>query len=123
MPRRHFCRLDVADQWSKIARRLSLTLQQASDILEKTRKHHMHPYIEVWRSVRAGGDTKTKKSKRTLAVSGYVAAMLERARREQVEIRERAGDRWQENDLVFPSLVGTEQDAHNVRRIFRDALR
>jgi hypothetical protein len=26
------------------------------------------PYIEVWRSVRAGGDTKTKKSKRTLAV-------------------------------------------------------
>ncbi|MFE6507431.1 tyrosine recombinase XerC [Nocardioides sp. NPDC057767] len=131
----------------------SLTLQQASDILEKTRKHHMHPYIavsllvgvrpeevralrwdrvhldeatpyiEVWRSVRAGGDTKTKKSKRTLAVSGYVAAMLERARREQVEIRERAGDRWQENDLVFPSLVGTEQDAHNVRRMFRDALR
>lgn len=131
----------------------SLTLQQASDILEKTRKHHMHPYIavsllvgvrpeevralrwdrvhleeatpyiDVWRSVRAGGDTKTKKSKRTLAVSGYVAAMLERARREQVEIRERAGDRWQENDLVFPSLVGTEQDAHNVRRMFRDALR
>ena len=76
------------------------------------------PYIEVWRSVRAGGDTKTKKSKRTLAVSGYVTAMLERARHERVGIRERAGDRWQEDDLVFPSLVGTEQDAHNVRRMF-----
>jgi integrase len=25
-------------------------------------------YVEVWRSVREGGDTKTKKSKRTLAV-------------------------------------------------------
>ena len=24
---------------------------------------------------------------------------------------------------MFPSLVGTEQDAHNVRRMFRDALR
>lgn len=130
----------------------SLTLQQASDVLDLTREHHMHPYIavsllvglrpeevralrwdrvhldepvpyvEVWRSVRAGGDVKTKLSKRTLAISGYVAAMIRRQRDALEIIREGAGDRWEENDLVFPSLVGTEQDAHNVRRMFRDAL-
>lgn len=130
----------------------SLSLQQASDVLDLTRSHHMHPYIvvsllaglrpeevralrwdrvhlddsvpyiEVWRSVRAGGDTKTKLSKRTLAVSGYVAAMLRRQHEALTVSRERAGDRWQESDLVFPSLVGTEQDSHNVRRMFRDAL-
>jgi integrase len=80
------------------------------------------PYVEVWRSVRVGGDVKTEKSRRTLAVSGYVVAMLERQREEQAIAKQRAGTRWQENDLVFPSLVGTEQDAHNVRRMFRDAL-
>jgi integrase len=26
------------------------------------------PFLEVWRSVRAGGDTKTRKSRRTLAL-------------------------------------------------------
>ncbi|WP_327109472.1 tyrosine-type recombinase/integrase [Nonomuraea glycinis] len=34
-----------------------------------------------------------------------------------------AGDRWQDNDLVFASKVGTELDAHNVRRSFPAILR
>lgn len=134
----------------------SLNLQQASDVLEKTRGHHMHayiavsllvglrpeevralswsrvhlpdesagmPHVEVWRSVRVGGDVKTRKSRRTLAISGYVVAVLERHRRDQAVLRERAGTQWEDHDLVFPSRLGTEQDAHNVRRMFRDALK
>jgi len=31
-----------------------------------------------------------------------------------------AGDAWQENNLVFPSRVGTPADAANVRRSFRN---
>lgn len=81
------------------------------------------PYVEVWRSVRVGGDVKTRKSRRTLAISGYVVAVLERHRQDQAGWRAQAGARWEENDLVFPSRLGTEQDAHNVRRMFRDALK
>jgi integrase len=105
----------------------SLTLQQASDVLDKTRRHHMHayivvsllvglrpeevralrwsrvhlaedggevPHVEVWRSVRVGGDVKTRKSRRTLAISGYVVAVLKvtvRTRRRRPSRRARAG--------------------------------
>jgi len=79
-------------------------------------------HINVWRSVREGGDTKTQQSRRTLAISGYVAAVLAEHRRKQAAIKLKAGDAWQENGLVFPSRVGTEQDSHNVRRSFRSAL-
>lgn len=77
------------------------------------------PYVDVVRSVRATGDTKTRRSRRSLAIP----ARCERALRRQLARRdvllERAGDRWQENGLVFASAVGTELDAHNVRRGFR----
>ncbi|MGY4644417.1 site-specific integrase [Cellulomonas sp. URHB0016] len=80
-------------------------------------------HIEVWRSVRFGGDTKTPRSRRTIAISGYVAAVLQRHRELQEEARTGARDGWKENGLVFPSQVGSLQDAHNVRRMFRDALK
>lgn len=38
-------------------------------------------------------------------------------------MRRVAGDRWQENDLAFASAVGTELDAHNVRRAFRKVVK
>jgi integrase len=134
----------------------SLTFQQASGVLDKTRGHPVHayivvsllagarpeevralrwdalvldppdgvpPHINVWRSVREGGDTKTQKSRRTLAISGYVSAVLAEHRQAQAAIKARAGNAWKENGLVFPSQVGTEQDSHNVRRSFRSALR
>jgi integrase len=37
-------------------------------------------------------------------------------------MRESAGERWAENDLVFSSSFGTEWDASNVRKDFRRAL-
>jgi site-specific recombinase XerD len=36
--------------------------------------------------------------------------------------RRLAGQKWQEHNLVFASAVGTELDAHNVRRAFRKVV-
>jgi integrase len=76
------------------------------------------PCIMVWRSVRADGDTKTRKSRRTLELPQRCADALRLHRQRQDQIRKRAG-RWQDNDLVFASRVGTTLYAGNVRRSFR----
>ncbi|HET8682139.1 MAG TPA: tyrosine-type recombinase/integrase [Micromonosporaceae bacterium] len=81
------------------------------------------PSIQVWRSVRTGGDTKTKKSRRTLALPVRGVAALRQHRQRQDQARDEAGDRWQEAGLVFTSRVGTELDAHNVRRAFRQVAK
>ena len=77
------------------------------------------PCIMVWRSVRAGGDTKTSKSRRTLELPQRCVDALLLHRERQGQIRARCGDRWHDNDLVFASRVGTALDAGNVRRAFR----
>lgn len=77
------------------------------------------PHMMVWRSVRVGSDTKTKKSRRTLALpERCVDAIREQGQRQQAA-RELAGERWANQDLVFASETGTELDAANVRRGFR----
>ncbi|MEL6985980.1 MAG: site-specific integrase, partial [Actinomycetota bacterium] len=80
------------------------------------------PHINVWRSVRRGSDTKTKRSRRSLALPSHCVVVLGEHRSRQNEIRELAGERWVENDLVFSSSFGTEWDASNVRKDFRRAL-
>ncbi len=75
--------------------------------------------IMVWRSVRAGGDTKTRKSRRTIALPGRCVSVLREHHALVVKLKADAGNAWQENDLVFPTQVGTEADAANVRRAFR----
>jgi integrase len=81
------------------------------------------PYIAVWRSVRAGGDTKTKKSRRTLALPARAIEALKQQRTQQQREKRTAGDRWVETGLVFTSTVGTALDASDVRRDFRNAIR
>ena len=81
------------------------------------------PSVNVWRSVRVGGDTKTRKSRRTLELPTIAVRALRMHQSAQVEARTSAGDRWEEHGLVFASQVGTPLDASNVRRQFRDALR
>jgi integrase len=76
-------------------------------------------YIMVWRSVRAGGETKTKKSRRTLALPRRCVDVLRSHRERQDQLRKQAGGKWQDNGLVFPSRVGTPADASHVRRSFR----
>ncbi|MFJ5922450.1 tyrosine-type recombinase/integrase [Kitasatospora sp. NPDC092948] len=80
------------------------------------------PHIAVWRSVRAGGDTKTRKSRRTLALPARCVEALLDHWVDQGWDRLAAGDNWQENGLVFHSAVGTELDPSHVRRAFRTAI-
>jgi integrase len=83
----------------------------------------MPPHVMVWRSVREHGDTKTKKSRRTLALPAHVVAVLKAHRGRQAAERERAAGKWHDNGLVFCTKYGTELDAGNVRRAFRLVLR
>ncbi|WP_258725773.1 tyrosine-type recombinase/integrase [Cellulomonas sp. NS3] len=71
---------------------------------------------------RVGGDTKTAKSRRTIALSGLAVAVLHRHRAAQTAARFAAGSSWQDSGLVFTSRVGTMLDASNVRDAFRSAL-
>jgi len=77
------------------------------------------PHVAVWRSVRAHGDTKTERSKRTLAMPEFVAEVLRDHRGRQAAERLRAGPRWKDHGLVFASTIGTPRSAGNVRRDFR----
>jgi integrase len=130
----------------------SLTMGQAQAVLTLTRKDQLHPYIvmslltgarteemralrwehvhveaepphvEVWRSVRRTGDTKTRKSRRTIALPGLAAERLKEHRVRQAKARLMA-DSWEDSGLVFTTSVGTGLDAANVRRDLRRALR
>lgn len=67
------------------------------------------PSVQVWRSVRARGDVKTDRSRRTLALPQLAVDAL-RAHSD----REKRSD-----GLVFATRSGGELDAANVRREFR----
>jgi integrase len=74
------------------------------------------PTIALWRSVRAHGDTKTTKSRRTIELPTRCVEALREHRR---LLESRAPGKLREGDLVFSSSVGTALDAANVRRDFR----
>ena len=71
------------------------------------------PSIAVWRSVRAHADTKTAKSRRTLAMPQMAAAALR-------QLQEAEG---RTTGPVFATRDGDELDAANVRREFRAAVK
>lgn len=75
--------------------------------------------IYVWRSVRADGDTKTEKSRRTLELPGQAAEALRDHRTRQAKERLAAGPLWQDHNLVFSSHAGSPLDASHVRRAFK----
>jgi integrase len=77
------------------------------------------PCIMVWRSVRAGGDTKTRKSRRTLELPQRCVDALRLHHERQDKLRGYTSCTWQDNDLVFATQVGTALNAANVRRSFR----
>ncbi len=79
--------------------------------------------IYVWRSVRAGGDTKTEKSRRTLELPGQAADALREHRARQATERLAAGPLWDEHGLVFASQAGTPLDASHVRRSSKSITR
>jgi integrase len=77
------------------------------------------PHVAVWRSVRAHGETKTERSRRTLAVPQMVVAALRQWRDSQAEERRAAADDWQDTGLVFTTRLGAALDAANVRKMFK----
>lgn len=113
---------------------LSLLTGGRTEELRALRWEHVHldgdprhvpalpPYVEVWRSVRANGDTKTRRSRRTLALPARCVEALRKQRVLQASEKLAAGDRWQETGLVFTTALGSSMDAANVRRDFRRAL-
>jgi integrase len=125
----------------------SLTLDEAGALLAAAEKSRLHAFIVlclltgvrseearalrwdhvdldagtimVWRSVRAHGDTKTNRSRRTLKLPEIAVDSLRTQKRRQAEERARAGDQWQEHGLVLTTSVGTPFESHNLRREFR----
>ncbi|NIJ11611.1 integrase [Saccharomonospora amisosensis] len=77
------------------------------------------PSIRVWRSVRVSGDTKTRLSRRTLAMPQRCVDVLKVQRDAQAVARQRAGEKWEDMDLVFSTRTGGKLAAGNVRRAFR----
>jgi integrase len=65
------------------------------------------------------GPPKTEKSRRTIDFPEFAATMLTEERRRAIATRALAGDRWQENGLVFPSEIGTPLEERNVLRRFQ----
>ncbi len=57
--------------------------------------------VHVWRSASQSGDTKTRKSKRSLELPKRAIAALTVHKARQAEERRAAGEAWHDNDLVF----------------------
>jgi integrase len=81
------------------------------------------PHVDVWRSVRARADTKTRKSRRSLGLPRMAAEVLREHLQRQADARLRAGVLWQDNGLVFTTAHGTQLDAADVRRSLRTICR
>jgi integrase len=75
--------------------------------------------LAVWRSDRAGGDTKTPKSRRTLKLPQIALEALKERKTAQAAARLKAGALWRGGDLVFTTQTGTMITQHNIRREFR----
>ncbi|MER5356836.1 site-specific integrase [Streptomyces sp. NPDC002785] len=75
------------------------------------------PHVAVWRSVRRHGETKTRKSRRAIALPKQVVEVLEEHLRWQE--RESHGIEWSPAGRVFTTRSGEPLDAVNVRRDFR----
>ena len=81
--------------------------------------------VHIGRSVRrmkSGflfSEPKTKRSRRTVELSMPAVAVLRSHRQRQLEQRLQAGEHWQDNDLVFPTEVGSPQDGTVISRSFK----
>ena len=73
----------------------------------------------VWRSVRAHGDTKTERSRRTLGLPQMAVDALQVHKKRQMEECLAAASEWSDRDLVFSTRTGSALDAANVRREFK----
>jgi integrase len=75
--------------------------------------------VYVLRSDREGGDTKTKKSRRGIAVADMAVDALTAHRKWQAAEKLAAGDTWQGHNLVFCREDGTPYTSDDVLRRFQ----
>jgi len=66
---------------------------------------------------------KTKAGRRRIKLGRAMMGQLEKHRRGQELAKAFAGARWQENDLIFPTTVGTPLDHKRVTKEFKDLLK
>ncbi|MET8164178.1 site-specific integrase [Streptomyces sp. NPDC005329] len=86
-------------------------------------KDGIPPHVAVWRSVRKHGETKTKKSRRTIALPKQVVDVLAEHERWQQQERASRGMEWSRTGRVFTTRTGEPLDAANVRRDFKAIVR
>jgi integrase len=81
----------------------------------------MPPHVDVWTSVRAHGDVKTPKSRRTLGLPELAVTALRKQVQRQETDRNAAEPLglWHDTGFVFTTAFGTSLDVANVRRSFR----
>lgn len=77
------------------------------------------PGIDITRTMRHAGGTKTAQRVRGLGLPQAAIDALRRHKSAQNAERLAAGDRWQDNDLVFCTGIGRPLGQGNVRRSFR----
>jgi integrase len=120
----------------------AMTLQQALTLLQTAKTRRLWPYVAVsllgglrteearalrWsdvdleagtvtvvRSVRLSGETKTKKSRRAVQLPVVAVEALKELVLKQAADRAKAGEAWQENNLVFCTRTGRPLVAHDV---------
>ena len=81
------------------------------------------PRLDAGRTGGPHPDTKTRRSRRTLALPGRCIDALRARRVQQAADRLAAEPSWKESGLVFATAVGSEMDPANVRRDLRRALK
>ncbi|WP_234367410.1 MULTISPECIES: tyrosine-type recombinase/integrase [Streptomyces] len=73
----------------------------------------------MWRSARKHGETKTRKSRRTIALPNQVVDVLEEHLCWQKQERASRGMEWSPAGRVFTTRTGEPLDAANVRSDFK----
>jgi integrase len=66
---------------------------------------------------------KTKAGKRIIVLGANTLAKLREHFNRQYLERQKCGERWQENDLIFTSTIGTPMDQFNLHRVFKQFIR
>lgn len=69
------------------------------------------------------GEPKTKGSYRTIPLPPTLVSELRSHRKNQLEARMKLGAAWEDNDLVFPSEIGTPLTHSNLTRVFKRVLK
>ena len=86
---------------------------------------HLHIRRQVQRQKGKGlvlTEPKSAAGKRLVVLSSHTIGALQTHFNLQIDEKIAAGKRWQENDLIFPSVFGTPLDHSNLSKDFKESL-